>query len=95
MPYVLHNKNTEQIFTCFLVNHYQLVYYGVKFWEDADQANEQFEHFLQEKEVTHVEGWEIVEMEEGLMKISNVRLKNDPNQVIYWDLLGKPELKRR
>lgn len=45
MPYVLKQKITQQIFTCTQVNHYGLAYYGVKFWPELEEAEQQFPEF--------------------------------------------------
>ena len=46
MPFVLQHKDTEQIYTCTLVNHYGLAYYGVKFWPELEEAQQQSLPFL-------------------------------------------------
>ncbi|WP_156158139.1 hypothetical protein [Gordoniibacillus kamchatkensis] len=46
MPYVLKQRETAQIYTCMLVNHYQLEYYGVKFWQDEAAARGEAAAFL-------------------------------------------------
>jgi hypothetical protein len=94
MPYVLHHANTKQIYTCALVNHYQLVYYGVKFWDSREEAEQHYRSFLAEQGVELAEAWEIFELQEGQMKICNVKLKNNPALQLYWSEEGKAEVKQ-
>jgi hypothetical protein len=94
LPFVIQNTHTLQLYTCLLVNHYQLVYYGVKYWEILDGADQQARAFLQEKGVSDIESWNVIEIEEGQMKICNVKLKNDPQNVVYWLETKKAEVRR-
>ncbi|MBD0380265.1 hypothetical protein [Paenibacillus sedimenti] len=94
MPYVLQHKHTSQIFTCRLVNHYGLTYYGVKFWDEQDDAEEQSVPFLQSAGIKEPEEWGIILLEEGEMKLCNVKLRNDPNFLLYWNDARKPEVRR-
>ncbi|MFD0698292.1 hypothetical protein ACFQZT_29890 [Paenibacillus sp. GCM10027628] len=95
MPYVLQRKTTSQIFTCRLVNHYGLAYYGVKFWDEQGEAKEQLVQFLQSAGINEVDEWDLTELEESEMKICNVRLKNDPDLELFWTATRKPEVKKR
>jgi hypothetical protein len=90
LPFVLQHKNTSQVYTCMLVNHYRLEYYGVKFWEDEEEAERDRVLFLQEKGVSDLESWRVAEMEESQMKISNVKLKNDPGYILHWKENERP-----
>ncbi|MCY9659126.1 hypothetical protein P5G65_21770 [Paenibacillus chondroitinus] len=94
MPYVLQNKNTEQLLTCMLVNHYGLAYYGVKFWPEQEEANEHSRDFLHSITGVVPEDWQVIELEDGEMKLCNVKLKNDPNLSICWLPTRKPELRK-
>jgi hypothetical protein len=94
LPFVLQHKDTCQVYTCMLVNHYRLEYYGVKYWEDEDEAERDRIPYLQEKEVTDPESWRVLEMEESKMKISNVKLKNDPNYILHWKENERPTVTR-
>ncbi|SDN00890.1 hypothetical protein SAMN04487897_101779 [Paenibacillus sp. yr247] len=94
MPYVLQHKISEQIFTCSLVNHYGLAYYGVKFWPDQEEAEEQYLTFLQTTEGIRTEDWQVIEFEEGEMKLCNVKLKNDPHLQVFWLPTRKPEIRK-
>lgn len=95
MPYVLQHTQTLQLFTCHLVNHYQLVYYGVKYWETSEEAEQKFETFLQQQGIDNVKLWHVIEIEEGQMKICNVKLKNNSDHVIYWTAEGKADVRRK
>lgn len=94
MPYVLQNKNTDQLFTCLLVNHYGLTYYGVKYWSEQEEAYELSPDFLLSKEETVPEYWQVIELEEGEMKLCNVKLRNDPSLTVCWLPTRKPEVRK-
>ena len=40
------------------------------------------------------DAWQVIEIEEGEMKICNVKLKNDPNLQVFWPLTRKPEVRK-
>lgn len=95
MPYVLQHKETEQIFTCTLVNHYGLAYYGVKFWMEPEEAEAQASQFLESQQAADPSHWQVIEMEENEMKICNVKLKNSPLLQLFWpSLTRKPEVRK-
>jgi tellurite resistance-related uncharacterized protein len=94
LPYVLQHTSTSQIYTCMLVNHYRLEYYGVKFWNSSEEAEQEHEPFLHDKGILDPQAWQIVEMEESQMKISNVKLKNDPAYLLYWNESQRPEARK-
>lgn len=94
MPYVLQHTTSHQIFTCTQVNHYGLAYYGVKFWPDLDEAEQQCPAFLQSLEGMEPDAWHVIELEEGEMKLCNVKLKNDPNLHVFWPPTRKPEVRK-
>jgi hypothetical protein len=92
VPFVLQHAASSQVFTTILVNHYQLAYYGVKFWESEEEAEGEYGAFLQEKGQESMNEWKIIEMDEAQMKLSNVKLKNDPRLKLYWSGEGqRPE----
>ncbi|MBP1991245.1 hypothetical protein [Paenibacillus eucommiae] len=95
MPFVLQHTSTSQIYTCELVNHYRLEYYGVKFWLTEEEAAEGAGIFLEEKEIGDTAAWKIIEMEEGQMKLGNVKLKNDPSYVLFWDEGDRPRAEKK
>ncbi|TXK75920.1 hypothetical protein [Paenibacillus sp. N3.4] len=90
MPYVLKQKKTGLIYSCMLVNHYGLAYYGVKFWGEHQEAEENFERFLNTVGMKENGEWAIFELEEREMKLCNVKLKNDPNYELIWQDTRKP-----
>jgi hypothetical protein len=83
MPYVLKNNQTSQVFTMLLTNHYQLSYYGTKYWETAEEGEAQLEEFLVQSGVSDTQDWSLIEVSENQMKMFNVRLKNDPRNLLY------------
>ncbi|MDR6552725.1 hypothetical protein [Paenibacillus qinlingensis] len=95
MPYVLQQKETEQIYTTTLVNHYGLAYYGVKFWIEQEEANEQAYAYLESQAVQDPDSWQVIEWEESEMKISNVKLKNSSVWQLFWSgITRKPEVRK-
>lgn len=89
MPYVLQQKESEQIYTTTLVNHYGLAYYGVKFWNEQEEANEQASSFLESQSVSKPDSWQVIELEENEMKIGNVKLKNSPQWRLFWSSITR------
>jgi hypothetical protein len=94
MPVVLKHKQTSQIYTCMLTNHYKLEYYGTKYWDDMTVAEAQCEEFL-ELMGDIAEDWQLIEIEDQQMKIYNVRLKNDPNFELFLDETNRPFVKKQ
>ena len=95
MPYVLQQKVTEQIYTCTLVNHYGLAYYGVKYWEGHEEAREQAQLFLESQQAVDPSSWHVIEMEENEMKRCNVKLRNSPQLQLFWSAaIRKPEIRK-
>ncbi|MCR8641118.1 hypothetical protein NV379_00480 [Paenibacillus sp. N1-5-1-14] len=83
MAFVLHHPETEQIYTRMLVNHYELAYYGVQNWETEEEAKA---HLEAEPAFLDRDGkvsWFVLEVSEHQMKIFNVKLKNDPQNLLY------------
>jgi hypothetical protein len=66
-----------------LKNHYQLVYYGVKFWNGEGEALEEHRAFLTEQGLADPDDWKVVRLEEHVMKLGNVKLKNNPDLVLF------------
>ncbi|NOU68546.1 hypothetical protein GC096_31430 [Paenibacillus sp. LMG 31461] len=89
MPYVLQQKDSEQIYTTTLVNHYGLAYYGVKFWNEQEEANKHAIAFLESQAVQDPSSWQVIELEENEMKIGNVKLKNSPQWRLFWSSLTR------
>ncbi|GIQ67714.1 hypothetical protein DUZ99_11620 [Xylanibacillus composti] len=82
MPYVLHNQSSGELHACMQVNHYDLGYYGVKAWETKEQAEAECADLLREGHLTG--DWQVLQVEEQTLKLSNVKLKNNPAYVVFW-----------
>jgi hypothetical protein len=78
-----------------LINHYELEYYGTKFWADEQTALAEAAAFLQSRGVGEPAAWDVVEMDESVMKLCNVKLKNNPANVLYLDEQSKPAVEKR
>ncbi|WP_144028999.1 hypothetical protein [Paenibacillus rigui] len=85
MPLVLKHKITNQIYTCMLVNNYQLAYYGTKYWEGREEAEQQLNSFLASQGIEDMQAWGLLELSENQLKLCNVKLKNDPRVSLRWD----------
>ncbi|MCR8631737.1 hypothetical protein [Paenibacillus radicis (ex Xue et al. 2023)] len=85
MPFVLKHKESNQLFTCTLVNGYKLAYYGTKYWDYEDDAAEGQQPFLESQSIEDSKLWELLELTENQLKMCNVKLKNDPRLSLYWD----------
>lgn len=94
MPFVLKHKQTFQIATDTLINSYKLPYYGTKFWDLKQNAEEEYVEYLSSHIINDTAMWEITEVEERQMKIYNVKLKNDPTLRLFVNEQGKPIVKR-
>lgn len=95
MPIVLQHRETEQIYTCTLVNHYGLAYYGVKFWEEWEEAQATAPVIIETLSNGEPNLWQLIEMEENEMKICNVRLRNSTQYQLYWSSQSrKPDVRR-
>jgi len=79
----LKHAETGQIYTCMLVNHYELAYYGTKFWDSKEAAEEQMTLFLQEQSMQQTESWDVAEVSEQQMKVFNVKLRNDSRNRLF------------
>ena len=84
MPFMVLDRNTNQIYTCKLINKYELSYYGIKYWEDEKTAEIEVKNFLLDQHVEHFDTWEVTEIDESLMKLGNVKLKNNPKYQLFW-----------
>jgi hypothetical protein len=91
MPFVIKHKQTNQIFSCKLINIYDLEYYGIKSWEDPEQAERELAPFLQKQGVDRPDDWELFEAPEMLMKMFNVKLNNNALRRVYINEQGKAE----
>lgn len=88
MPYVLKHKNSGEIFSCRLVNIYDLPYHGAKAWEEAAEAEAERDAFLADRS-QRPDDWELFELEESKLKLCNVKLNNNPNRRLYWEPDGR------
>lgn len=89
MPFVLKHKETEEIHTCTLINHYDLEYHGVKAWNSLAAAEMEYASFLLEQGVDDLWNWEMFELGDNEVKIGNVRLNNNPSRHLYLIPEGK------
>ena len=89
MPFVLKHNVTSEIFTCPLINKYDIPYFGTKFWNDIPEAEQEMNHFLEAQETVHPEDWELFEVEELQLKLFNVKLNNNPSKSLFLDDNGK------
>ncbi len=76
MPYVLQNVTSGELYACMQVNHYDLGYYGVKAWDSQQSAEADCAQWLGDDSLTG--DWQAVHVEERILKLSNVKLKNNP-----------------
>ena len=90
MPFILHHAATQQIYACQLRNGYDLVYYGVKYWEDEEAALAELPTFLASQESLNAEAWSLLEVEEQVLKLCNVKLKNNPKYICFLGAEGRP-----
>ena len=91
MGYVLKHKQTAELFSCMLVNVYDLPYYGVKAWEDQETALEEYPSFHAGCGIDEPGDWEVTELEDKLVKLANVKLNNNPNRAVCLLENGKLE----
>lgn len=89
MPYVMKNKESNEVFACTLINRYDYEYYGVKAWEDEQTAAEEYASFLLERGFDDIWLWEIAAIDEQQLRLGNVKLNNDPHKRLIWNEQGK------
>jgi hypothetical protein len=89
MPYVIKQIETAEVFTCSLINIYDFAYHGVKVWNSRAAAEADYASFLLEQGVDDLWNWELAELEEGLIKIGNVKLNNNPAKRLFLTPEGK------
>lgn len=93
MPFVLRNQQTWEVYTCPLINLYQIPYHGVKAWDSTEQADKEAAEFLQQQGIANPEDWTITEVEEKRLKLFNVKLKNDPSRRLFVDQDGNIDVR--
>jgi len=93
MPYILRHQPTAEIFTCHLVNNYNIPFFGTKFWDSPIDAQQEYIAFLEAHQVKITDEWEIIEVEEHQLKLFNVKLNNNPAKSLFLDDKGKSTIK--
>lgn len=82
MSYIVRHRETMEVLTGVFKNSYDLPYYGVRFWDDEDEAKTAAAEWL-------ADGWEIIGIPEAKHKIINVKLNNDPTVRVTYDNDGR------
>jgi hypothetical protein len=93
VPFILKNKETSEIFTCHLINNYQIPFFGTKFWDYPQAAQQEYVTFLETHQVNNTEQWDLLEVEEHQLKLFNVKLNNNPAKSLFLDENGKSTVK--
>lgn len=93
MAYVLKHKETSEIFSCTLINVYDLPYHGVKTWEDSAAAASELGQITAAAGHDQPSLWEVMQLEENRLKLCNVKLNNDANRRVF--LLSDGRLEAR
>jgi len=93
VPYAIKHKLTGELFTCTLINIYDLPYHGVKVWENLNVGQAEFAAFLLENGIDELWDWEVCELTEQQTKLCNVKLNNNPVKRLFFRAEGKLELK--
>jgi hypothetical protein len=78
-----------------LTNSYNLTYYGTKYWEWEEEAVEQLDQYLVGQGEEAPEEWAAFEVEEGVLKRYNVKLKNDSKLLLFVDGAGQAVIRLR
>ncbi|PYI56291.1 hypothetical protein [Paenibacillus flagellatus] len=95
MPYVLKHKESAELYACKLLNSYELVYFGVKAWDDEGTAAGDRIPFLAARGTGDAESWTVAEIDEMKLKMANVKLKNDPSNRVLLDEDGTLRVEKR
>ena len=90
LPFVLHHTATQQIYACSLRNGYDLIYYGVKYWEDEEAATTELPDFLASHDTLDAGTWSLLEIDEQILKLCNVKLKNNPKYSCFLGADSRP-----
>ena len=93
MPFILKHKPTSEVFTCHLINNYQIPFFGTKFWDQRYEAEQEFVTFLEAHQVIRTDEWELIEVDEHQLKLFNVKLGNNPAKTLFLDENGKTTIK--
>jgi hypothetical protein len=94
MYWVIRHKDSGQVFSCKLINGYDMEYYGVKNWNDRDTAEAEMAAFLQLRGENRPEEWALYEIDEMPLKMLNVKLNNNPAKRVYIDGQGQLSVKK-
>jgi hypothetical protein len=89
LPFALKHKETAEIFTCELINIYDFKYHGVKIWSNPSAAEAEYASFLLEQGLDELWNWELIELEENVVKIGNVKLNNNSAKRLFLTNEGK------
>ncbi len=89
MPIVLRNHKTEEIYTCTMLNIYDLPYFGAKNWESLVEAERESPSFLSAEGAANPADWTLLDVEEHQLKVFNVKLRNDPGRRLFLDADGR------
>lgn len=93
MPFILKLKPTSEIFTCHLINNYNISFFGTKFWDNPYEAQKEYITFLETHQVVQTEDWELIEVDEHQLKLFNVKLGNNPAKSLFLGEDGKSTIK--
>ncbi|MCZ8521738.1 MULTISPECIES: hypothetical protein [Paenibacillus] len=88
MPCVLRHKESGEIAASLQKNHYDLAYYGVKHWPAEQEAAGEMAVYLEAEGFGAADLWEVLSLREERVKLMNVKLKNDPERLLYMDAEG-------
>ncbi|MFK7695513.1 hypothetical protein [Paenibacillus sp. HJGM_3] len=95
MPYVARHPGSGQVWTSILTNSYKLEYYGVKYWDFEEDALAQIHAYMADQNAADADGWAVFEVEEAQLKRYNVKLKNNPQLILFTDETGLADVRRR
>ncbi len=93
MVWVLQNEKTQEVWTGSLENKYGLLFHGVKFWDEREDAEREAKEFLRQQGVADQDAWRLVEVDEDRLKLYNVRLNNDVKKKLFLQPGGKFEVR--
>lgn len=88
MLYVLRHTQSGEIAACIQKNNYDLDYYGAKHWDDESAAERERDDFLSMTGRDDLDLWQLLPVNEGRLKLFNVKLKNDPSRRLCLDPEG-------
>lgn len=89
MPFVARQKTTKDVLACSQINRYDFAYFGLKIWEDAEEAAAEYASLLLEQGMDDIWEWEIIELDDKQLRLGNVKLNNNPQRRLRWDEPGQ------